>query len=104
MNNHTSMNWMPAGAFLLGAVTGGIAAILLAPYAGEETRNRLKEGFANGKSSAKRKSQELASNLVDQGEHLMDAGKKKIAEEVKRIDSALEAGKSAYRQTMMGQA
>ena len=102
--NNQSGNWMPAGAFLLGAVAGGVAAILLAPYAGEETRSRLKSGFANGKSAAKRKSQELASTLTERSEHLMDAGKKKIAEEVKRIDSALEAGKSAYRQTMMGQA
>jgi gas vesicle protein len=89
---------MPAGAFLLGAVTGGIAAILLAPYAGEETRDRLKSGFVNGKATAKRRSQELASTIVDRGEHLVDAGKKKVADEVKRFDSALEAGKTAYRQ------
>jgi gas vesicle protein len=98
------MNWVPACAFLAGAVAGGVAAILFAPYAGQETRSRLKSGFESGKSAAKRKSQELASTIAEQSEHLMETGKKKIADEVKRIDSALEAGKSAYRQTMMGQA
>jgi gas vesicle protein len=103
-NRPMSGSWIPAGAFLLGAVTGGIAAILLAPFAGEETRSRLRSGFINGKSTAKRRTQELATDILDHGEQLVDAGKKKIADEVHRIDSALQAGKAAYQRGAAAQA
>jgi polyhydroxyalkanoate synthesis regulator phasin len=74
------------------------------PYTGEETRSRLRNGFNTGKSTAKRRSQELAADLVERGEQLVDAGKKKIADEVSRIDSALQAGKTAYQRGTTAQA
>jgi gas vesicle protein len=94
-----SGNWMPGSAFLLGAVAGGVAALFLAPYNGVETRRRLKTGFRDGKSKAMQRSQEMAANIVDRGEQLMDAGKKRIADEARKIDSAIQAGKNAYQQS-----
>lgn len=83
----TSADWTPIGALLLGAAAGGVAAILLAPHSGTETRRRLKDGFLNGKQTVAQRSKELT-----------DAGKKRVTDEAHRIDAALKAGKTAYRQ------
>ena len=68
--------------FVLGLAAGGAAALLFAPFSGEETRGRIKQGFDEG--SAK-----IANGV--------NAGKKRLADEAHRIDTALQAGKAAYQ-------
>lgn len=72
-------------AFMLGAVAGGVTALLLAPASGEETRKRLGEGLRRAKDKAK--------------EHLDSA--KEIAELQKEaIKEAYLEGKQAYQRAV----
>jgi gas vesicle protein len=93
-----------ATSFLLGIAAGSAVAVLLAPCSGVDTRRRLKRGLNDGKAKmsagadfVKRKSEEVAQDLVKKGETLVDAGKQRVADEAQRINSALQAGKEAYR-------
>ncbi len=72
-------------AFLVGAVAGGVAALLLAPASGAETRQKLAEGLRKAKDKA-----------LDGLEHAKDyAGTQKEA-----IKEAYHEGKEAYQRTV----
>jgi gas vesicle protein len=69
--------------FLLGAATGAVAALLLAPRSGEQTRKRLADWLEENRGKTK-------EFLEKEGEKLHHAKD--------RISSAVEAAKSAYRE------
>ena len=71
-----------AVAFLLGAMAGGVAALLLAPQSGAETRSRLKRG---------------ARDLRDKGVDLAHRGEERAATVTNVIKDAVSDAKQSYR-------
>ena len=72
-------------AFLLGAVAGSVAALLLAPASGEETRKKLAEGLRKAKDKA-------LDGLENAKEY---AGTHKEA-----LKEAYQEGKEAYQKSL----
>lgn len=72
-------------AFLLGLVAGGVTALLLAPYSGKETREKLKEGF----TKAKEKALESLSEAKESAKAHKEA-----------LKAAYEEGKEAYKKAL----
>ena len=69
-------------AFLIGAVAGGVAALLLAPQSGAQTRSRLKRG---------------ARDLRDKGAHLAHRGERGAEGVADAIMGAASEAKHGFR-------
>jgi gas vesicle protein len=82
------------GWFLLGAVAGAAAALLLAPKTGRETREILAE---RGGDIVKRAQQRAGETQARAGD-LFDKGREYFEEQTQRLTSAFEAGKAAMRE------
>ncbi len=80
--------------FLAGLGIGTVIGILFAPRAGEETREILQSRFDEGRDFLERTSRETRA----QAEDLMDRGRKTVARQKENLQSAVEAGKQAYRE------
>jgi gas vesicle protein len=86
---NTNQSYMPAAScFFLGLAAGSAVALLFAPFSGEETRRRIhKKGIDGGKSK-----------VLDG----VNEGKKRVADQVHKIDGAIQAGKEAYQTLQKG--
>lgn len=100
MGNDTSNTLM---AFLLGAATGGIAALLLAPSSGRELREKIGEGAEKTRTTAietARQAGEKVSAKYDEATERareMATGAKESAEtHGKAVKEAVKEGKAAY--------
>ncbi|MEO5925215.1 MAG: YtxH domain-containing protein [Bryobacteraceae bacterium] len=96
-------NTSAASCFLLGLAAGSALALLYTPFSGAEARGRIKKGIDDGKlkvaneaEAIKVKGEEMVKAATARASNLVDAGKKRVAEEHHRIDSAFQAGKEAY--------
>jgi gas vesicle protein len=69
-------------AFLIGAVAGGVAALLLAPQSGAQTRSRLKRG---------------AHNLRERGADLAHRGEERAETVAGALKGAASEAKRTYR-------
>ena len=76
-------------AFILGALTGATAALLVAPGSGEETRRRISEKAREGA--------DRAAEAARQGREFVTRQKDTIA-------TAVERGREAYEQARTGRA
>ncbi len=74
-------------AFVLGAIAGAAAALLVAPASGEETRRMLAERAREGR--------ERANQAARQGREFVNRQKDTVA-------SAIERGREAYEQARSG--
>jgi gas vesicle protein len=86
-------------AFLIGALAGGVAALLMAPQSGSETRRRIKEGAKDAYGKA-----------GDQVTDVRDAAKEKIEKvtdsarsQTHAVKEAAAVAKDAYHQEMKKQ-
>lgn len=94
-------------AFLLGAVTGGIVALLLAPEKGEVTRRKIREGasdmYGKGKGWTEGKGKDLRQKAGEAGEWVKekagDAGEV-ARQQVDAVKTAVAEGKEAYRREL----
>lgn len=68
--------------FLVGAVAGGVAALLFAPASGKETRHKIAEGLGNARD-----------RVCDEYEHAKEYAKT----QKDAIKEGLNEGKEAYR-------
>lgn len=68
--------------FLVGAVAGGVAALLFAPSAGQETRQKIAEGLGRAKDQVR----DQYGNVKDYARAQRDA-----------IKEGVNQGKDAYR-------
>lgn len=69
-------NTMSAGmAFLAGISAGALAALLLAPRSGHETRHQLKEAAMNARRKAQQTMQEQAHKAEDMVDNTLDTAK-----------------------------
>ncbi len=79
-------------AFLAGSAVGAVAAILLAPSSGAETRRKIKATSLDTKDKALEKVDAVKSEASS----LVERGKEKVEGVKSQVQSAVEAGKEAY--------
>jgi gas vesicle protein len=84
------------GWFLLGAVAGAAAALLMTPRTGRETREMLAE---HGGEFLK-KAQEAAGTAQSRAGEALDRGRDYVHDRSDRFRSAWEAGRAAMREEM----
>ena len=82
---------------ICGAAVGAIVGILFAPYSGEETRAKLKEGGEKFYKNAETKVKEFAENApkaindaVEQGKKAIEEGKKNIEDGINKTRERLQ--------------
>jgi gas vesicle protein len=80
-------------AFLSGAALGAVAALLLAPQSGRESRDQLR-GYAR---RAEDNLRDLAGQAGDVLEDVMDQGKEFVETKKSVIREALDAGREAMK-------
>jgi gas vesicle protein len=81
------------GWFFLGGMLGAVAALLMAPKTGRETRELLTE---HGNEVAKR-AQEMATDAQGRAGEWFDKSRELFEEQTQRLMTAFEAGKDAMR-------
>jgi len=92
------------GAFLAGALVGAVAALLLAPHSGEETRAQLRERAQRLREAAEDKLDDL-QDVVETGyaktkarvEESLQSARRSIDERRDEARDTLDAGKAAVR-------
>jgi gas vesicle protein len=84
--------------FFLGLGIGVAAGILFAPKSGEETRQFLKSKADEGKDYLKKRGDEF----VESASEVVERGKSVINRQKDQLSAAVEAGKQAYRETVIG--
>lgn len=82
--------------FLAGLGIGTVIGILFAPRKGEETREMLQARFDESREYLDSKSRDIR----EEAEDLLEKGRKTVAKQKENIQSAVNAGKQAYRETM----
>lgn len=80
-------------AFLSGAAMGAVAALLLAPQSGEESRERLR-GYARRAEEGLR---DLAGRAGETFEDVVDQGKEFVESKQSVLREAFDAGREAMR-------
>ena len=84
------------GWFLLGATLGGLAALLLTPRTGEESRGYL----GDRSNELARRAQELATEAQGRAGEWLDKSRELFEEQTQRLMGAFEAGREAMRDEM----
>lgn len=82
------------GPFLIGALLGAGAALLLAPYSGEETQEEIRERARRLKSSASDQIRSAQKNI----EERLDHTREEIMDRVGTVKNAVESGRQAARE------
>ncbi len=80
--------------FLAGLGIGTLIGILFAPRSGEETRELITKRYDEGRDYMTKKGTEIR----EQADEIVDRGRKVVARQKENIQSAVEAGKQAYRE------
>jgi gas vesicle protein len=83
MSNDSQQSGMVLLAFMVGALSGAAAALLLAPASGEETREYLGQKAREGRARAR--------DAVDQGREIYERQRDTVA-------SAVDRGREAFKQ------
>lgn len=94
-------------AFLVGAVAGGVAALLLAPDKGSETRRKLREGAADLYSKGEKALGETGHAVGEKAHEFSTAARNKAGEiggaarqQVDAMKAAVTEGREAYRREL----
>lgn len=88
-------------SFLVGALTGAAAAVLLAPRSGRETRDLLSERWREAENRGRRlgeQARERSKAVLDEATDYVDRQKGALEKRRERLAAAVEAGKQAYRE------
>ena len=94
-NNGSSARGSMAVAFLIGAVAGGVAALLLAPQTGAQMRGRIGRGARDMRDRGGR----LAHDIQDHAGHLKGAASEARAAYRDELDKRRAPGRSAAVET-----
>ena len=86
------------GYFVLGIGVGVAVGLLFAPKAGDETRRLIKDRANDGAEYLKKQSVDLKGQASD----LVDKSRETISRHRDNLTSAVEAGRSAYREAVTG--
>ncbi|HUR37055.1 MAG TPA: YtxH domain-containing protein [Terriglobales bacterium] len=82
------------GWFLAGMGIGAVLGILYAPKSGRETREALMNSAEEGREYLVTRGREAREQITT----LVDRGKDTIGRQKEQINSAIEAGRQAYRE------
>ena len=88
-DNNSSIGW-----FLAGLGLGAVVGILYAPKSGRETRETLLRSAEEGRDYLVSRGREAREQVKD----YVDRGRDVIGKQRDSINSAIEAGRSAYRE------
>ena len=80
--------------FILGAFVGAVAALLLAPRSGEETRKLLADKTREGSDFVANRTREVAGKTTG----YIDRGKELVNKQRDQFTAAIEAGKQAHHE------
>lgn len=84
------------GWFIAGIGIGAVVGILYAPKSGRETREALMAGADEGREYLNTRSREAREHVAT----LVDRGKETLGRQKEQINSAIEAGRQAYREAV----
>ncbi len=94
-------------SFLVGAVAGGIAGILLAPDKGTKTRNKIKRKSVRLKEQGIKKAQQATALIQEETENRIDQAKEVANQiqdvanhQVSAIKEAVVEGKTTYEKKL----
>jgi gas vesicle protein len=88
-------------SFLVGALTGAAAAVLLAPRSGRETREILGERWRDAAERGRHLGEQAVQKsreAVDEASGYVDRQRGALEKRRDRLAAAVEAGKQAYRE------
>ena len=80
-------------AFFVGGLVGAGVALLLAPQAGKETREKIKKLTEDAKEKADQYAEEVKGKVTS----TVEKGKEVVGEKKSLVTAAIEAGKEAYQ-------
>jgi gas vesicle protein len=89
------------GPFLFGAALGAIAALLLAPRPGVETRNALRQRLRSARQGARDAADGVASTFTqarDEVERRLESARAAVSTSGRHLSDAVAAGRAAARQ------
>jgi len=79
---------------LLGASIGAVAALLLAPRSGEETRKMLMSKAREGADTMTTRTEQVKEKTSE----YLDRGKELVQHQRESLNAAIDAGKKAYQE------
>jgi len=82
--------------FFLGLGIGVAAGIVFAPQSGSETRGKIRSKAVESGDFVRRRSEELRDNATG----LVDRGRDIVKSQKETLNSALDAGRQAYREAL----
>ncbi|MCU1287281.1 MAG: hypothetical protein JWO13_3631 [Acidobacteriales bacterium] len=82
------------GWFLAGLGLGAVVGILYAPKSGRETRESLLQNADEGRDYVVARGREARERVSE----FVDRGKETVGKQREQINSAIEAGRQAYRE------
>jgi len=88
-------------SFLVGALTGAAAAVLLAPRSGRETREILGDKWRETADQGRQLGEQAAQksrDAMDEASGYVDKQRGALDKRRERLSAAVEAGKQAYRE------
>ena len=88
-------------SFLVGALTGAAAAVLLAPRSGRETREILGERWRDASDRSRHlgeQAMQKGREAVDEASGYVESQRGALEKRRDRLAAAVEAGKQAYRE------
>ena len=80
--------------FLIGAVAGVAAALLMAPQSGKETRETIGKKSVELKDEATKQAQRLATEAKGQVEYVQEKGRVVISDNVRKAQDMVTGGKT----------
>ena len=86
--------------FFLGMGLGVAVGLLFAPKSGPETRDLILNKADQGREYLRKRGEDLRDSAND----LLDKGRSVISQQKDQFNSAVEAGKQAYREHVGGEA
>lgn len=91
-------------AFFMGAIVGGVVALLLAPEKGEVTRRRISEGAVDLYDRSRDWVDHVGNDVRDRTENVADRARDKVSEvkrsarsQVDAVRGAVTEGRETYR-------
>jgi gas vesicle protein len=84
-------------SFLLGAVAGAAAALLLTPRSGHEAREYIAERGNEMGETVARRAHHLAADVQSRAGTWLDRGRDLLEAETRRLRDAFDAGREAVR-------
>jgi gas vesicle protein len=92
-DNSSNFMW-----FLAGLGFGALLGVLYAPRSGRETRDSLKNTAQEGREYLKTRSRDAKETMNE----WVDRGKDVVGRSKEQINSAIDAGRQAYREAAEG--